>query len=244
LTTVAGMDRALTALLAFVGAVVVVLAVAAVVLTVRSNDTSPVPVASALDPNVIEGISFPAIDHDPAAAAELVDVWERWRTASFVSIGTWTRTLDGVTEPLTGDVYMAQDPPRRLSIRLGALAENIDGLVAACSPVEDDAVVAPICVRGEGISYDVRVGAELALVEQYVGGPNRLYDVATDGVCFQVELIGPALASPWGSWAEFCFDDESGALRLARIRRPSAIDIESIHTIRTEVVATDFEMAD
>ena len=214
------------------------------VLTVRSNDTSPAPVASALDPNVIEGISFPAIDHDPAAAADLVDVWERWRTASFVSIGTWTRTLDGVTEPLTGDVYMAQDPPRRLSIRLGALAENIDGLVAACSPVEDDAVVAPICVRGEGISYDVRVGAELALVEQYVGGPNRLYDVATDGVCFQVELIGPALASPWGSWAEFCFDDESGALRLARIRRPSAIDIESIHTVRTEVVATDFEMAD
>ena len=175
------MDRALTALLAFVGAVVVVLAVAAVVLTVRSNDASPAPVASAPDPNVIEGISFPAIDHDPAAAADLVDVWERWRTASFVSIGTWTRTLDGVTEPLTGDVYMAQDPPRRLSIRLGALAENIDGLVAACSPVEDDAVVAPICVRGEGISYDARVGAELALVERAdsrdLGGSARQKDL-------------------------------------------------------------------
>ena len=73
------------------------------------------------------------------------------------------------------------------------------------------------------------------------GGSNRLYDVATDGVCYQAELIGPALASPWGRWAEFCFDEESGALRLARIRRPSAIDVESINTIRTEVSRADFE---
>ena len=51
---------------------------------------------------MIEGVSFPAIDHDPAAAADLVEVWERWRNASFVSIGTWTRTIDGITDPLTG----------------------------------------------------------------------------------------------------------------------------------------------
>ena len=114
-------------------------------------------------------------------------------------------------------------------------------MTAACSPVEDDDAVAPTCLRGEGIGYDERVTDELALVEQYVGGSNRLYDVATDGVCYQAELIGPALASPWGRWAEFCFDEESGALRLARIRRPSAIDVESINTIRTEVSAADFE---
>jgi hypothetical protein len=235
------MDRALTATLGFVVAVVLVLALAAVVLTVRGDDADRPAAVAATDPKVIEGVSFPAIDHDPAAAADLVEVWERWRNASFVSIGTWTRTIDGITDPLTGDVYTAQDPPRRLSIRLGAVAENIEGLIAACSPAEDDEVLAPTCVRGEDIGYGERVAAELALVEQYVGGPNRLYDVATDGGCFQAELIGPALASPWGSWAEFCFDDESGALRLARIRRPSAIDLESIHTIRTEVSAIDFE---
>ena len=40
--------------------------------------------------------------------------------------------------------------------------------------------------------------------------------------------------------AELCFDDDSGALVLARIRRPSAIDVESIHTVRTDVTDADF----
>ncbi len=235
------MDRTLTAILGFVIAAVAVLAVAAVVLAMTGEDSGRPEAIVTVEPNVIEGVSFPAIDHDPAAAAELVAAWERWRRASFVSSGTWTRTVDGITGPLIGDVYTAQDPPRRLVIRLGAVAESIDGLTAACSPVEDDDVVAPTCLRGQGIGYDERVTGELAFVEQYVGGSNRLYDVATDGVCYQAELIGPALASPWGRWAEFCFDEESGALRLARIRRPSAIDVESINTIRTEVSAADFE---
>lgn len=77
--------------------------------------------------NVIEGVSFPSIDHDPVAATELVAVWERWRRASFVISGTWTRTVDGITGPLIGDVYTAQDPPRRLVIRLGAVAESTTG---------------------------------------------------------------------------------------------------------------------
>lgn len=235
------MDRALTAILGFVVAAVAVLAVAAVVLTVTGEDSDRPEDVFAVEPTVIEGVSFPPIDHDPAAAALLIDAWERWRTASFVSIGTWTRTVDGVAGPLTGDVYTAQDPPRRLVVRLGAVVESVDGFTAACSPVEDDEALTPACLGGEGIGYDERVAAELALVEQYVGGASRLYDVATDGACFQAELIGPALASPWGRWAEFCFDDTSGALQLARIRRPSAIDVESIHTIRTDVAEADFE---
>ncbi len=67
-------------------------------------------------------------------------------------------------------------------------------MTAACSPVEDDDAVAPTCLRGEGIGYDERVTDELALVEQYVGGSNRLYDVATDGVCYQADFEGTG----WG----------------------------------------------
>ena len=231
------MDRALVAILAFVGAAVVVLGAAAVWLTVTDDDDPPV---ADLDdePDVIEGVSFPPIDHDDDAAAGLLEAWERWRTATFVSIGTWTRTVDGVAEPLTGDVYTAQAPPRRLVVRLGAVVERFDGMTAACSPVEED-VIAPPCLAGPGLGYDELVERELALVAEYVGGSNRLYDVASDGACFQAELIGAALASPWGRWAEFCFE-ESGALQSARIRRPSAIDIESIHTIRTDVTDADF----
>lgn len=169
----------------FVIAAVALLAVAAVVLTVTGENSDRPEAIFIVERNVIEGVSFPAIDHGPAAAAELVAAWERWRRASFVSTGAWTQTVDGTTGRLIGDVYTAQDPPRRLVIRLGAVAESIDGSTAACSPVENDDAVEPTCLRGQGIGYDERVTDELARFQQYVGGSNRLYDVATDSVCYR-----------------------------------------------------------
>ena len=116
------MDRALIVLLGAVVAAVGVIGVAAIWLTVTTDDGDPI----VLEPGVTEGVSFPAIDHDPAGAAALVTAWQRWRTASFVSVGTWTRTIDArPDEPLTGDVYVAQAPPRRLVVRLGA-AEGLE----------------------------------------------------------------------------------------------------------------------
>lgn len=235
------MDRALVVILGFVAAAVTVLAVAAVWLTAGADADGADGAAVAADgPAVIEGVSFPPVDHDVDAAAALVEAWARWRTATFVSIGTWTRTVDSMAEPLTGEVYVAQEPPRRLVVRLGAVVERTGGTVAACSPVEED-TVPPACLAGEGLGYDELVDRELGLVRQYVGGETRIYDVGVDEHgCFEAELFGPALASPWGRWARFCFDDGSGALQSALIRRPSAIDVESTHTIRTDVTDADF----
>ncbi len=70
--------------------VVVVLGLAALVLD-RDDDTPSSP---------IEELSFPAVEHDEVAAQDLVVAWERWRTASFVTDGTWTRTLDESDAPL------------------------------------------------------------------------------------------------------------------------------------------------
>ena len=185
--------------------------------------------------------SFPAIDHDPVAADELVVAWERWRTATFVSSGTWSRVLDSGGAPLEGPVYTAQDPPRRLTLRLGAVIDQIDGTVARCDLPSEDLIV-PACLSTEtSYGYDERVRIEMAFVVQYVSGPSRLYDVGfgpTD--CFRVELEVAALGSPWGRWSEFCFDDASGALRSSRTRRQSAIDTEQIAEIRVEVTDNDF----
>ena len=152
--------------------------------------------------------------------------WNRWRTASFVSSGTWTRTLDGSDEPLTGDAYTAQDPPRRLVLRLGAVIESIDGTLLTCdNPAEP--VIVPGCSEVAGLrSYDERLRSEMSLVLNYVRGDQRIYDVAEVDGCFHVELIPAALRSPWGRAAQFCFDDESGALRSSRVRRQSAVDEE------------------
>jgi hypothetical protein len=184
--------------------------------------------------------NFPAIAHESGAATTLITDWERWRTATFVSEGTWTRTLDGVDEPLSGSIYTAQDPPRRLVIRLGNTIEQIDNQVATCDTSNDDVIV-PACVAGSGMSYDERVAAEMDLVQGYVTGDTRLYDVRLDEKgCYQLEIRVSRLASPWGRWAEFCFDAESGALRRATVRRQTATDLEVIVSIRTEVSDADF----
>lgn len=185
--------------------------------------------------------SFPAVDHDPDAAEALVVAWERWRTATFVSTGVWSRTLDAGGSPLEGPVFTAQDPPRRRTLRLGSIVEQIEGTVARCDLPSEDLIV-PDCLAADTTrSYEERVADEMELVRRYVAGPNRLYDVGFgDPECFQVELETAALRSPWGRWSEFCFDDATGALRSSRTRRASAVDTEIITGIRSEVTDADF----
>ncbi len=223
------MERGLTALLGLILGLLLAMGVYA--LFVDGGASGP----------VAPDTSFPAVEHDPEAATGLVAAWRRWRTASFVTEGTWQRALDGIDEPLTGPVYTAQDPPRRLVVRLGSTVEEIDSLVATCDS-SDDEIIAPACLAGDaGLGYDERVDAELRLVEDYVSGPGRLYSIERAGPgCYRAELDVFAAASPWGRWAEFCFDPASGALSSARIRRQSAVDTELVHSIRTEVSESDF----
>ena len=184
--------------------------------------------------------NFPAITHDSEAAVVFLLDWERWRTATFVSQGTWTRRLDGVDEPLAGSMYTAQDPPRRLVVRLGATIEYVDNQIATCNSSTGE-LVAPVCVAGSGMSYDERVRVEMALVRGYVTGVEREYDVRLgENGCYQLEIVQPRVASPWGKWSEFCFDAESGALRQATVRRQSATDVELIISISTDVSDADF----
>lgn len=209
------MDRVLTVILGFVVAAMVLLLAVALVLTARSGGSDVFEVT--FTPTDTE---FPAVDHDPDAAADLIDAWAAWRTGTFVAAGTWTRTIDGrADDPLTGDVYLAQDPPRRYVVRLGAQIFDID----------------------EPDRFDSLVIAELGLVGGYVFGDGRLYDVArVNESCFHAELVVPRLASPWGRWAEYCFDGESGAMVSARVRRQSAIDVETNVVLSTEVTDADF----
>jgi hypothetical protein len=185
-------------------------------------------------------LTFPAVDHDPAAAEALVIAWNRWRTGTFVSSGTWTRTIDGADEPLSGDVFMAQDPPRRLVVRLGAVTESIDGTVTTCD-APSDAIVVPACTDGgQGRSYDERLDTEMQLVLEYIIGNARLYDVEQHDSCFQLELREAVLRSPWGRASQFCFDDETGALASSLVRRQSAVDEERTTGYRTDVTDDDF----
>ena len=129
----------------------------------------------------------------------------------------WARSAP--QSPLVGEVYVAQRPPRRYTVRLGNVVD-LDRDLA---------------------TFEADVATELALVGGYVLGDTRLYDVAgTESGCFRAELVEPVAASPWGIWAEYCFDDGTGVLTSARVRRQSATDVEEISAIRTEVTDADF----
>ena len=97
---------------------IVLLSAVAVVLTLRAGGEDTAEVT--FEP--LE-VNFPPVDHDPDAARELIASWTRWRTATFVAAGTWTRTLDDDPSPLVGEVYVAQRPPRRYTVRLGNVVD-------------------------------------------------------------------------------------------------------------------------
>jgi hypothetical protein len=187
---------------------------------------------------------FPAVDHDEVAAADLLDAWRRWRTATFYSRGSWERRLDNGDSPLRGEVVTVQNPPRRTVVRLGSLVELIDDAVRTCDS-EAGGALALSCLTGRGeLTYDQRVAAEVNVVEGYVSGDDRPFDVGfgTDDGCYRVENRALLPAAPWGLWAEFCFDPESGAMESARVRRDSAVDTEVMVEIRTGVTEADFDL--
>jgi len=221
----------------------VVLGFVAVVLIdwlVLGDDSSPGPVVSEGRP--VES-SFPAIDHDPAAASDLLESWQAWREGTFIVDGTWTRTLDSGGPPLSGTVHIVQSPPNRVVERLGSIVELFDGSIAACEAGPADEVPLPECVAGEsGLSYQQRVDSELGLVRSYVDGDGRIYDVGRGLIpgCYRAELEVATLGSPWGRWAEFCFDSETGALLSSRIRRQSAVDVEVDVVTSAVVTEADF----
>lgn len=199
---------------------------------------------SSVGPSRPAEIVFPAVDHDEVAATELIEAWRRWRTATFYSRGSWERRLDGGDSPLRGEVLTVQDPPRRTVVRLGSLVELIDDAVRTCD-AEAGGALAPSCLRGQGgLGYADRVAAEMVRVESYVRGDGRPFDVdfGSDSGCYRVENRTLLPAAPWGLWAEFCFDPESGAMASARVRRDSAVDTEVMVEIRTEVTEADFEL--
>lgn len=198
---------------------------------------APVDPVTSVGPAVT---SFPAVDHDPEAAAAFVDAWERWRHATYVARGVWTRHLDAGGAPLSLATYVAQDPPRRLVVRGGAVLESVDGTIRSC---DSDIETVTDCLAGEvGVDYEEAVERELALIRRQVSGPERAYDVGRDEQvgCWVLELEHAAAAPPWGRWARFCFDENTGALVSARIRRPSAVDAEHVVELRSAVTGADF----
>lgn len=179
-----------------------------------------------------------------SAASAFVEAWERSRLGTFVTVGTYQRRSEVTGAELAGEDVLAQRPPRRLHRQLGGVEGRDDDRLLVCPAPPPGQDPAP-CQLGPpgGPTYDESVATEVAGLEDLVLGGDPRYAVAEgDPGCFELDLRRPDPRAPFGIAATFCFDDDTGAPTLRRVRHPEGVVEELVVTsVRAEVTDADLE---
>jgi len=115
-------------------------------------------------------------------------------------------------------ISIAQRPPDRLVSGGGAVDTRRGDRALACTSGEDGRLR---CRDAGGAPpYDEEVATGVAVLEQQLLGPRRLYDVVRSGAnCYELRLRVRYPAAPFGDRARLCFDEASGAPTLRDIIR-------------------------
>jgi hypothetical protein len=182
-------------------------------------------------------------EHEPpplrgrAAARAFLTTWRESRLATWVVEGTYERrTTSG--RRVASEVRVAQRPPDRLVVGLGAVQARRDARRLACAPDPDG--VLRCADDGRAPPYAAEVEDEVRVLATYVEGDVPLYEVtADDPGCFTLRLVVELPAPPYGRRARFCFDPVTHAPLLAEIRRTEATDVRRTITVRTTVTDED-----
>jgi hypothetical protein len=177
------------------------------------------------------------------AIAAFLEAWRDSREGTYVVDATFVRTAsDG--DRLESAVRVAQRPPDRVVVQFDSVDATVGGQPLRCLEGEDAAGAAQLyCAPGEVVDDEESISAELEVWLGYLVGDPPLYEVEGDGAgCFDLELARDLPYVPYGEHARFCFDDETGAVVLARIERPEATDVTEATSVRSEVSDTDLEL--
>ena len=183
------------------------------------------------------GSSEPAVAAETAeAAAELVEAWERSRTATYLTGSLLERTT-ATAAVLELPLIVAQRPPERVVSTGTSVEGSVDGLRQICDEQLDGVVRCQ--VAGPAADYDATVAAEVDTLRSYFEGELPVYRVAREGHCFLLRLTRAIQAPPYGQRARFCFDEASGAPSLQRIERDEGTDVVTLVSVRTDVTDED-----
>ena len=199
---------------------------------------------------LVGAVAWVAVTHDdldrsgepvePVAA--FIAAWERSRTATFVTVGTFERRSEVTGAVITSEDVVAQRPPARLHRQLGGIDGRVDDQLLVCpaAPPDDDA---PPCQLGPsgGPTYAESVATELAGLESVLEGPAPLYTVtrAPDG-CFSLSQQRVEPRAPFGIEARFCFDGAVGAPVARSVTYEGGIsEILVVDEVRAEVREAD-----
>lgn len=179
----------------------------------------------------------PARLRGPAAARAFLATWRASRLATWVVEGTYERRTAGGRR-VASEVRVAQRPPDRLVLGLGAVQARLGNRRLACAPDPDG--VLRCADDGRAPPYAAEVDDEVRVLAGYVEGDVPLYAVTADAPgCFILRLVVELPAPPYGRRARFCFDPVTHAPLLAEIRRAEAVDVRRTIEVRTTVTDAD-----
>lgn len=185
-------------------------------------------------------VSRPRPVHGAEATAEFLQAWSASRYGTYVVEAEFVRRADDGAE-LRSAVRVAQDPPTRVVVQFDGVDAQVDGRPLRCTT---DPAGEVLCgPEGEGgSSYDETVDAEIETLLGYLVGDPPLYSVEGDGDgCFDLTLERDLPLAPYGEQARFCFDEDTGAMTLARIERVEATDETRATSVSPDVQPSDLE---
>jgi hypothetical protein len=181
---------------------------------------------------------------DRAVADAFVEAWERSRTATFLTVGTYERHSEVTGATITSEDVVAQRPPRRIHRQLGGVDGRDDDRVIVC-PAPPAGQEAEPCRFGPsgGIGYERSVAREVAGLTSLTTGPDPLYRVVPGGPgCFDLDLLRVDPRAPFGVSASFCFDAETGAPASRRVEHEGGIvEVLTVTAITATVTDRDLE---
>jgi hypothetical protein len=182
---------------------------------------------------------------DGAAAASLIDAWERGRNATFLRTGTYERRSDVTGSVISSEDVLAQRPPRRLHRQLGGIDGRDDRRMLTCPSTPSGDRPAD-CTLGEpgGRSYAEDVDREVAALQTLFGGPTPVYAVGAGAEpgCYELVLLRVEPRAPFGREAQFCFDAATGAPTNSRVAYEGGIvEVIAVTELRGEVTDAELE---
>jgi hypothetical protein len=180
-----------------------------------------------------------------AGAPQFIEAWERSRTATFVTTGTYERHNVQTGASIASEDIVVQRPPRRLHRQLGGVdGRDDDRLVVCPAPPEGDEHEEP-CRLGPsgGPTYAASLRDEIAGLRSILLGDDPLYRVRErEPGCFALELLRIDPRAPFGVQASFCFDPATGAPTSRRVvHEGGTTEVLVVTDIRTEVTDADLE---
>jgi hypothetical protein len=172
----------------------------------------------------------------PDDARAYVDAWRRSQQAVWKVDMKWERQARG--SRLEDMVRIAQRPPDRLVTGAGSVDARRGDRALACAEGEDGRLRCRD--GGPAPPYEEEVARGVAVLEQQLLGPRRLYDVTRPSPnCYEFRLRFAFPAPPFGRRATLCFDEATGAPTLREIERAEGRDRQQAIAVSGRVDDTD-----